>query len=74
MTIDDAIEQLQRLKKEGVNAVVISWWDADCFGREDDENWAADAELLEEKMDWSNTHSDLEGALNIIESMYEEAE
>lgn len=59
MTIDDAIDNLQRAKARGVKSVILAYWTADTFDCPDDENWQTDAEIVENKFDWSATHSDL---------------
>lgn len=59
MTIDEAINNLQRAKARGVKSIVLAYWTADTFDKPDDEEWQADAEIVEDKFDWSATHSDL---------------
>jgi hypothetical protein len=59
MTIDDAIERLKAAKKSGVKNIIAAWWFADQFQREDDDVWAADAEAVEDKMDWSPTYDNI---------------
>jgi hypothetical protein len=66
MTIDQAIECLERAKEKGVKSIVIAFWEAEMFGREDDERWEEIAEHLDE-MDWSNCHADLERQLEEFE-------
>jgi hypothetical protein len=56
MTIDEAIENLKDAKKKGVKNIILAWWAADMFGREDDETWQNDAAVVDEHMDWSATH------------------
>lgn len=65
MTIDDAIRKLQAAKKSGVKNVIAAWWFADQFEREDNEDWEHAAEIAEEKMDWSATHSELASVLDL---------
>ena len=59
MTIDEAIENLQSGKKEGVKNIVLAWWSAADFDRNDNDDWADAAATVEHKMDWSNTHNQL---------------
>lgn len=59
MTIDEAIENLKAAKKGGTKSIVFAWWSADMFGREDDESWQHDAEIVEDKMDWSVAHENI---------------
>lgn len=66
MHIDEAIKQLKEAKKEGRKHIILAWWDAAQFEREDDKVWATLAESLEEEMDWSHAHdamSDLIGEM-----------
>ncbi|NBT75132.1 hypothetical protein EBZ80_24235 [bacterium] len=65
MTIDEAIDNLKRAKKKGVKSVILAWWSADMFGRSDDSDWERSAEIAEDKMDWSTTHSDLASVLDL---------
>lgn len=65
MTIDEAIENLKAAKKSGVKNIVAAWWFADQFQHEDDEVWAAAAERIERKMDWSPTHDDIRELLEL---------
>lgn len=65
MTIDEAIELLKNAKKRGVKSVILAWWEADQFEREDNEDWEQVADRIERKMDWSGTHDDLAMALDI---------
>lgn len=59
MTVDEAIEKLKSAKEAGVKNIIAAWWFSDQFQRPDDELWAADAEAVEDKMDWSATHEDI---------------
>lgn len=68
MTVDEAIKMLQREKKAGIKNVIIAWWDAGMFDRKDDDEWAAIAERIEDKFDWSSAHDDLEMTLNLYTS------
>lgn len=56
MTIDEAIANLESAKRGGVKSIVMAWWAADMFDRQDDESWQHDAEIIEDKMDWSVAH------------------
>lgn len=56
MNIDDAIEYLQREKKRGVKNIIVAWWTADQFKREDDDTWAEMTGWLDDNMEWSVTH------------------
>lgn len=68
MTIDEAIENLKNEKRRGTKSVIIAWWNADQFGREDDEAWEHDADVVERKHDWSSTHDDLSMTLDLYAS------
>jgi hypothetical protein len=68
MTIDDAIENLKDAKKRGVKSVILAWWDALDFSRQDDEAWEHAAEMVERKHDWSSTHEDLKMTLDLYTS------
>lgn len=59
MTIDEAIKNLQNAKERGVKSIVLAYWESDGFGLPDDQNWQAIAELVEDQMDWSHTHEDI---------------
>ena len=66
MTIDEAIELLKAEKKAGVKSVIVAWWQADMFGRSDDEAWEHAAEMVERKHDWSSTQEDLQMTLDLF--------
>ena len=68
MTVDEAIELLTAEKEKGTKSVLIAWWNADMFEREDDEAWEDAAEIVERKMDWSSTHDDLVMLLDLYAS------
>ena len=68
MTIDEAIENLKDAKKRGVKSVILAWWDALDFSRQDDEAWEHAADLVERKHDWSSTHDDLAMTLDLYTS------
>jgi hypothetical protein len=59
MKIKQAIKELQNLEKEGVENIILAFWEAYDFDREDDSDWAEDVEIVEDSFDWSNTHEDL---------------
>jgi len=65
MTIDKAIENLKAAKKSGVKNIIAAWWFANQFQREDNDEWAHAAELVERKMDWSATHDALTMTLDL---------
>lgn len=65
MTIDEAIELLKDEKKAGVKSVILAWWNADMFGRQDDDAWADAADIVERKHDWSSTNDDIAMTLDI---------
>jgi len=65
VTINEAIDNLERAKKKGVKSVILAWWSADMFGRPDDADWERSSEIVEDKMDWSATHSDLTSVLDL---------
>lgn len=68
MTIDEAIENLKDAKRRGVKSVILAWWDALDFSRQDDEAWEHAAEMVERKHDWSSTHEDLQMTLDLYTS------
>ena len=47
MTVDEAIENLKAAKKRGVKNIVLAYWEADQFDREDDDVWADAADRIE---------------------------
>jgi len=64
MTIDDAIKNLEAAKNSGVKSVILAWWSADTFGRDDDKKWKTDSEWVEYRMDWSYAHDQITDILN----------
>jgi hypothetical protein len=65
MTVDEAIENLKDAKKRGVKSVLLAYWEADQFDREDNDEWEHAAELVERKMDWSRTCDDIAMTLDL---------
>lgn len=65
MTIDEAIKNLKDAKKRGVKSIVLAWWDAKMFDRKDNKEWEADAEYLEDQMDWSHAHDQMSDLLEL---------
>ena len=63
MSINEAIKQLKECKANGVKHIVLAYWEADMFDREDDDKWAADAEYIENNADWSRAHEGLDDLL-----------
>jgi hypothetical protein len=69
MTIDEAIKQLETEKKNGTKNIVFAYWDASCFDRTDDDDWAAICDSIDHKMDWSNAHDDISETIRYAESL-----
>jgi hypothetical protein len=69
MTIDDAIKQLEDAKRNGKKNIVLAWWDASCFNREDNGDWAVICDRIDHKMDWSNAHDDISETIRYAESL-----
>jgi hypothetical protein len=59
MKIKQAIKELQELEKAGVKNIILAFWGAEDFDREDDKDWAEDVELVDDSFDWSNAHEEL---------------
>ena len=68
MTIDDAIKQLEDAKRNGKKNIVLAWWDASCFNRDDDNDWGAVCDIVEDKMDWSDAHEQMTDLITLSES------
>lgn len=67
MTIDEAIEMLKREKAGGTKNIVFAYWTSDMFEKEDDDSWGAEAEYIEDQMDWSASHDDMQNLLDNYE-------
>ena len=52
MKIEKAIEMLKEAQKHGAKSIILAYWEADMFEREDDESWEIDSEYIENEMDW----------------------
>jgi len=59
MTIDKAIELLQKEKHNGVKNVICTWWDSEDFIMNDDDNWKDICDMIDDKMDWLVAHEAL---------------
>lgn len=69
MKIETAIEMLKQAQKQGVKSIVMAYWEADMFERQDDESWEVDSEYVESEMDWSMTHERIEDLINDSQSI-----
>jgi len=59
MQIDEAIKMFKEAKKNGVKNIIMAYWEADAFGKKDDDEWAELCDYVDDKMDWSNCHDDI---------------
>jgi hypothetical protein len=66
MKIEEAIKALQEEKKNGTKNVIMAYWTAEDFEREDDAAWQEDLEIIDTDMEWSNAHEDLQSALDSL--------
>jgi hypothetical protein len=66
MNIKQAIKELQGLEKQGVKNIILAFWGAEDFDRDEDKSWVEDMEILDDSFDWSSTHEDLN---NFMESL-----
>ena len=64
MNIEDAIAQLIEEKNNGTQSIILAYWKADLFGREDDDEWHSDTELVEAEMDWSRAHDRMDDLIS----------
>ena len=56
MNITEAIRILNEAKDQGTQHIIFAFWESNMFDRPDDYAWAADAEYVEDNMDWSYAH------------------
>ncbi len=68
MSIDDASKQLESEKKGGTKNIIFAYWVASDFDRKDDEDWGAVCEIVEDKMDWSYAHDQMNDLINLSNS------
>ena len=59
MKIEDAIESLKKAQSEGLKSIIMAYWEASSFDRQDDAEWEKDCESVEEIMDWSFPTEDI---------------
>ena len=67
MRIEEAIQMLEKMKKNGVKNLVVATWDAKCFDLEEGEEWGAIAETLEHKTDWSHAYDRMQWLIDLVE-------
>jgi hypothetical protein len=66
MKIDEAIKRLNDAKEEGIKSIVIAWWEASAFEKEDgvpfsdDDTWERLIESFEDQVDWSRSQEDIQ--------------
>jgi hypothetical protein len=68
MKVKDALAALQGHDPE--QDLIIAWWYAENFDREEDEKWSELADLTDSKMDWSGIHEDIDFFLGYAEDNY----
>lgn len=68
MHIDEAIQTLKEAKKNGTKTIILAYWEADMFEREDNEEWKNDAEDLDNYFDWSSTHDQISSYLESLKT------
>jgi len=66
MKIEDAIESLKKAQTSGVKSIIIAFWEASVFDRQDDAEWEKDCKFVEEDMDWSFPTEDI---IEILENI-----
>jgi hypothetical protein len=66
MKIEDAIELLQEEKNNGVENIILAYWTASAFNREEDSSWKKDIEIVDADYDWSEDH---EAIGDLLESL-----
>jgi len=66
MTIDEAIELMQKLKTRGAKHLLVGIWTADLFEIEDDDAWGKVAENIDETAHdlWDGMFTDLQFAVD----------
>lgn len=60
MKIQQAIECLQAMQKDGVQNIILAYWEASYFHREDDKSWEEDTQMVDRSFDWSSAHEQLD--------------
>jgi hypothetical protein len=63
MLVTDAIKELEKLNAG--DELVIAWWEKTAFDNIPKKHWEAFVEHVENKMDWSGTHEDLEAEYDV---------
>jgi hypothetical protein len=59
MTIESAIKILSDAKTSGTKSIVFAFWEADLFNRPDDKAWEKLTDIIEDSMDWSHAHENM---------------
>jgi len=66
MKIKDAIKLLKEEEKNGVKNIILAYWTAEAFNREEDSSWREDVDIVDSDYDWS---ADQEAIEDMLESL-----
>lgn len=66
MKIKEAIKDLQEMEKAGVKNIILAYWEAEDFNRDDDRTWAKDVKIVENNFDWSTSNGELDAYLDTL--------
>ena len=65
MKVKDIIKHLEKYDED--DSILIAWWDREDFDpdlmNDPSFNWESACNFMTDDMDWSNTHDDIENAL-----------
>ena len=59
MSIEEAIELLKSEAENGNKSIILAYWTAEMFGKENGEEWDGFVATVEDKMDWAMAHEEM---------------
>ena len=67
MKTKEAIKYLQTLDSE--SDIIMATWDKDAFPDLADEDWSYAVDRVDDRMDWAQTHADIERTIEYVLDM-----
>ena len=67
MKVKEVIKNLQHLNPD--SDIIMAWWDKDAFPDVADQNWSYAVDRVDDRMDWSQAHKDIERTIEYVLDM-----
>ena len=67
MKVKEVIKNLEHLNPN--SDIIMAWWDKDAFPDIADEDWSYAVDRVDDRMDWAQTHADIERTIEYVLDM-----